>query len=168
MGCDIQPESMVVCCILSMSQQVLTFIIDFCSFHNRLKHLCSLNLVSILTATLWKVVIKFKIAMFFNFLSSFSRLHNFISTKMKHPPSLFFSVVLSSCQIHLFNGVIPCQIIQNFWIMSSLSHGFFEIFTSDRYHRDMKTLKILVSNLHHFRIYGIFKKCQIGVPRLIY
>ena len=39
---------------------------------------------------------------------------------------------------------------------------FFEIFTSGRYHRDMKALKILASNSNHFRIYGIFKKWQIG------
>ena len=38
---------------------------------------------------------------------------------------------------------------------------FLEIFTSGRYHRDMKTLKILVSNSKRFRVYGIFKKLQI-------
>ena len=38
---------------------------------------------------------------------------------------------------------------------------FFEIFTSGRYHRDMKILKILASNYMRFRIYGIFKKLQI-------
>ena len=38
-----------------------------------------------------------------------------------------------------------------------------EIFTSGRYHRDMKTLKILLaSNSKRFRIYGIFKKLQIN------
>ena len=30
--------------------------------------------------------------------------------------------------------------------MSPLPHGFLEIFTSVRYHRDMKILKILASN----------------------
>ena len=43
---------------------------------------------------------------------------------------------------------------------------FFEIFTSGRYHRDMKALKILASNSKHFRIYGISIKQQINVPRL--
>ena len=42
----------------------------------------------------------------------------------------------------------------------------FQIFVSGRYHRDMKALEILVSNSKHFRIYGIFKKWQIGVPRM--
>ena len=39
---------------------------------------------------------------------------------------------------------------------------FLEIFTSGRYHRDMKILKILASNSKHFKIYGIFKKLQIA------
>ena len=38
---------------------------------------------------------------------------------------------------------------------------FSEIFTSGRYHRDMKILKIFVSNSKRFRVYGIFKKLQI-------
>ena len=39
---------------------------------------------------------------------------------------------------------------------------FLEIFTSGRYHRDMKILKILLaSNSKRFRVYGIFKKLQI-------
>ena len=38
---------------------------------------------------------------------------------------------------------------------------FLEIFTSRRYHRDIKTLKILASNSKWFRVYGIFKKLQI-------
>ena len=48
---------------------------------------------------------------------------------------------------------------------------FLEIFTSGRYHRDMKILKILASNSKWFRVNGIFKKLQIdddkegrGVP----
>ena len=44
----------------------------------------------------------------------------------------------------------------------------FEIFTSGRYRRDMKALKILVSNFKHFRIYGTFNKWQIGVPQLTF
>ena len=44
----------------------------------------------------------------------------------------------------------------------------FEIFTSARYHRDMKALEILASNSKHFRIYGTFKKWQIGVPCLTF
>ena len=46
--------------------------------------------------------------------------------------------------------------------------NFFEIFTSVRYHRDMKILKILASNSKRLRFYGIFKKSQIddrGVAR---
>ena len=42
----------------------------------------------------------------------------------------------------------------------------FEIFTSDRYHGDMKALKILASNSKYFRIYDTFNKWQIDVPRL--
>ena len=32
--------------------------------------------------------------------------------------------------------------------------AFLEIFTSGRYHRDLKILKILASNFKRFRIYG--------------
>ena len=38
---------------------------------------------------------------------------------------------------------------------------FLEIFTSGRYHRDMKILEILASNTKRFRVYGIFKKLQV-------
>ena len=38
---------------------------------------------------------------------------------------------------------------------------FLEIFSSVRYHRDMKILKILASDSKWFRVYGIFKKWQI-------
>ena len=38
---------------------------------------------------------------------------------------------------------------------------FSEIFTSGRYHRNMKIVKILASNSERFRVYGIFKKLQI-------
>ena len=81
----------------------------------------------------------------------------FYLTKYQAFSQLNFSVVLCICKIHVFNGIIPCQIIQNFWIMSPLSHGFFfEIVTIGRYHRKMKALKILASNSKQFRIYGIF------------
>ena len=36
-----------------------------------------------------------------------------------------------------------------------------ESFTSGRYHRDMKILKILAANSKRLRVYGIFKKLQI-------
>ena len=40
--------------------------------------------------------------------------------------------------------------------------NFLEIFTSGRYHRDMKILKILLaSDSRRFRVYGIFKQLQI-------
>ena len=42
---------------------------------------------------------------------------------------------------------------------------FLEIFTSDRYHRDMKILKILAYNSKRFRVYGIFNKWQIDVDK---
>ena len=38
---------------------------------------------------------------------------------------------------------------------------FLEIFTSVRYHGDLKILKILASNSNGFKVYGIFKKLQI-------
>ena len=38
---------------------------------------------------------------------------------------------------------------------------FFEIFTSGRYHRDMKALKILAPNSKHFRIHGTFNKWKL-------
>ena len=46
--------------------------------------------------------------------------------------------------------------------MSSLFYGFFEIFTSGRYHREMTALKVSASNSKHFRIYGTFDKWKIG------
>ena len=57
---------------------------------------------------------------------------------------------------------------KKFLDMSPLSHGFFEIFTSGRYNKDMKALKKLASNSKHFRIYCNFKKRQIGVPRMTF
>ena len=38
---------------------------------------------------------------------------------------------------------------------------FLEILTSGRYHKDMKSLKILASNSKQFRAYGILEKLQI-------
>ena len=38
---------------------------------------------------------------------------------------------------------------------------FLEIFTSGRYHRDMKILKILAFNSKQFGVYGILKTLQI-------
>ena len=86
---------------------------------------------------------------------------------IEYPINLIFSVVVCICSLYLYcNRVIPCQLIQNVWIMSPLSHGFFETFTSGRYYRGMKALKILACNSKHFRICGNFKKCKIGVPRM--
>ena len=42
-----------------------------------------------------------------------------------------------------------------------LPHGFCRIFTSGRYHRDMKILEILTSNSKQFRVCGILKQLQI-------
>ena len=42
---------------------------------------------------------------------------------------------------------------------------FLRIFTSGKYHRDMKILKILASNSKRFRVYGIFKTLQIDVDK---
>ena len=58
----------------------------------------------------------------------------------------------------MLHWVIPSYILQ-----SKLPYlmGFLEIFTSGRYHRDMKILKILASNSKRFRVYGIFKTLQI-------
>ena len=39
--------------------------------------------------------------------------------------------------------------------------NFLEIFSSGRYHRDMKSLKILASLSKWFRFYGIFKILKI-------
>ena len=69
-------------CIFSMSHWVLTFFIDFSSFYNGLKHLCSLKLVSILRAALWKVVMKCKIVMFFNSWGFFSENVHFWGCKI--------------------------------------------------------------------------------------
>ena len=105
----------------------------------------------------------------------------------------FFSGLRLYFMIHVFNGVILCQIgTVNYYRKAlhlgccssprsaSLNHAkfldyvtliswnFFEIFTSGRYHRDMKALKILASGSKHFRIYGNLNKWQIGVPQLTF
>ena len=49
--------------------------------------------------------------------------------------------------------------------MSPYLMDFLEIFTSGRYHRDMKILKILTSNSKRFRVYGILKELQIDDVR---
>ena len=83
----------------------LTFIIDFPSFHNGLKHLYSLKLISILKATWWKLVMKCKIVMLFILFGiffsnySFLRFQNFISPSIKCPVNLIFSVVVCICKI---------------------------------------------------------------------
>ena len=90
----------------------LTCVIDLSSFHNGLKNLYSLKLLSILTATLWKVVMKCKIVIFFNFLDSFSQNFHFwccnvltkISPSIKYPINLIFSVVVYICTIHFLIG----------------------------------------------------------------
>ena len=101
---------MVVCCILSMYHYVLTFIIDFSGFHNGLKHLCSLKLVSILGATLSKVVMKCKLLSFLNFWALFLKIFifevkNFISPSIRYPINLIFSVVVCICKINALNGL---------------------------------------------------------------
>ena len=58
----------------------------------------------------------------------------------------------------MLHWVIPSYILQS---KSPYLMDFLEIFTSGRYHRDMKALKILASNFKWFRVYGIFKKLQI-------
>ena len=49
-----------------------------------------------------------------------------------------------------------------------ISSIFFEIFTTGRYHKDIKALKMLASNSKCFRIYDTFNKWQIGVPQLTF
>ena len=164
-SCDFNLKWWLSGYILSMSHKVLTFTIDISSFHNGLRQPWSLKLVSVLIATLWKVVMKCKTVMFFFpfwvFFSkcSFLRLQNFISPSIKNPVNLIFALVVCICKIHVFNGVIICEMIQSFWNMSPLPHGFFWNFYQwqvCRYHRGMKMLKVLASNSKNFRIYGIF------------
>ena len=140
------------------------FIVDFPSFHNGLKHLCSLKLVSILTATLGKVVMKLKIVMFFNFLGiffskySFLSSENFISPSIRYPINLIFSVLVCICKIHVLMGYFHVKSYKISVSCHTYLIDFFEIFTSGRYHKDMKVLKIFASNFKHCRICGTFNK----------
>ena len=130
------------------------------SFHNGLRHTCSLKLVSISRVTLWKVVMKYKIVMFLTFWALFLkililRFQNFISPSIKYPINFIFSMVVCICKINVSMG---------WWVISNhtkfMDHVtlisyitcFVEIFTSGRYHKDMKALKILASNSKHFRV----------------
>ena len=148
-----------------MSHQVLTFINDTFSFHNGLKHLCSLKLVSILGAALWKVVIKCKNVMFFfTFWALFLKMlifqvAKFYLTKYQISNQLIFLVVVCICIMLLIGQLHPKS-----YKISETGHPYlmdiFDIFTSGRYHRDMKILKTLTSKSKHFRFHGSFKKWQ--------
>ena len=73
------------------------------SFPNGLKHLCSLELVSILGVTLWKVVMKCKLTMFFDFLSLFLKLFIFEFAK-------FYLTKYQICnQLNFFSGCLYLQ-----------------------------------------------------------
>ena len=75
----------------------------------------------------------------------------------------FYSDHSNSCFAEkILYWVIPCLIIL---VMSLLPHGFLEIFTKGRYHRDMKIQKILASNSKRFRVYGIFKRWEVDDDR---
>ena len=45
--------------------------------------------------------------------------------------------------------------------MPPLPNGFLEVFTSGRYHKDIKIQKILASNSKRFIVFDILKKWQI-------
>ena len=75
-------------------------------------------------------------------------------------------MVICICKIHVFNGVTHVKSYKISGSCHTYLMYFFEIFTSGKYHRDMKALIILVSNSKHFRIYGISTKQQIDVPQL--
>ena len=107
--------------------RLLTFIIDFSSFHNGIKHLCSLKLVSIIRATLWKVVKKCKIVMLLNFCALFLKIFIFevakfylIKPQISNHPVLSGSLYLwDSC----FWWGYSMSNYTKFLIMSPLSHG---------------------------------------------
>ena len=126
-----------------------------------LKQLCSLKPVSILRAKEGSHKMQnyiFRLFGLFFSKVSFLRLQNFISTSIKYPIKLIFSVVV-------------CIHVNSYKIYESFHPyliDFFEVFISVRYHRDVKALKILASNSKHFRIYGFFKKWQFGVPQLTF
>ena len=103
-------------CILSMSHLLLTFIIDISSFYNGLKHPCNSKPIFILRATLFKVVMKCKTFMFFNFFGLFFSpsikyqilFHpvtsiKFYFTQYQVSNQLNFSMVVCICKIHVFN-----------------------------------------------------------------
>ena len=64
---------------------------------------------------------------------------------------LFFKLRELECKISKL-------VINEIWITR-------QDFTSGRYHRDMKILKISASNSKQFWVYGIFKKLQIDADR---
>ena len=136
------------------------------SFHNGLKHFCPLKLVSISRVTLWKVLF----GLFFSKCSCL-RLQNFISPIIKYPNNLIISVVVCICKIHVFNGLIPCQIIQSFLDHVNLISSIFlkfSVVVGRLYHRDINVLEILACTSKHFRINSAFNKCRIGVPWLTF
>ena len=47
--------------------------------------------------------------------------------------------------------------------MPPLPNGFLEVFTSGRYHKDMKIQKILACNSKRFRVFGILKNGKLMV-----
>ena len=71
-----------------------------------------------------KIVVFFSIFGLFFFKMLIFEVTKFYLTKYQISNQVnFFSGCIS--KIHIFNGVVRCQIIQNFWIMSPLSRGFF-------------------------------------------
>ena len=137
-----------------------------------LKHLCSLKLVSILKATLWKILMKCKNLLFFTFGALFLKIFIFKVAKVyliqyQIPNQLNFLEVVCICKIYVFNGVVPCQITQNFWNTSPLLHGFLwkkKIIILEIW----KSWKKLASSFKHFRIYGKSGKLALGMPRLTF
>ena len=102
--------------------------------------------------------------MFLTFWPLFLKMFIFEDTKFhltKYPINLIFSVAVCIWEIYFFI-IKKCVSYK----ISGSGHlylmDFFDIFTSDRYHRDMKALKILDSNSKNFN------KWKIGVPRLIF
>ena len=86
-------------CLLHLKHVSFGFDIYHCGLkHNGLKHLCSLKLVSILRAKLWKVVMNCKIVMFFNFWGSFSRKFIFEVAKF------YLTKYQISNQLNFFSG----------------------------------------------------------------
>ena len=90
------------------------------SFHNVLKHLWSLKLVSSLRTTLWKIVLKCKIVIF-------------ISSSIKYRINLIFSVVVCICKILQWGNSMSNY--TKFLDMSLLSHGLFHGLISWNFHQ---------------------------------